>query len=44
MAKYSQELKLMIVREYQMGGGGYGYLADKYGVNDKWQVKRLIGM
>ena len=42
MAKYSQELKLMIVQEYQMGGGGYGYLADKYGVNDKWQVKKWI--
>ena len=42
MAKYSQELKLMIVQEYQSGAGGYGYLANKYGIADKWQVKRWI--
>ena len=42
MAKYSQELKLMIVREYQSGGGGYGYLADKYGIADKLQVRKWI--
>ena len=42
MAIYSQELKLMIVREYQSGGGGYGYLADKYGIADKLQVRKWI--
>ena len=42
MAKYSLELKLMIVQEYQKNGGGYGYLANKYGVADKWQVRRWI--
>ena len=42
MAKYSLELKLMIVQDYQKGVGGYGYLADKYGIADKWQVKKWI--
>lgn len=42
MAKYSQELKLMIVQEYQNGAGGYGYLAKKYGIADKHQVKIWI--
>ena len=42
MAKYSLELKLMIVQDYQRGYGGYGYLAEKYGIADKWQVKRWI--
>ena len=32
----------MIVQEYQKNGGGYGYLANKYGVADKWQVRRWI--
>ena len=42
MAKYSQELKLTIVEEYQNGAGGYGYLADKYGILDKWQVRNWV--
>ena len=42
MAKYSLELKLMIVQDYLKGSGGYGFLADKYGIADKWQVKRWI--
>ena len=42
MAKYSLELKLLIVQDYQKGVGGYGYLADKYGIADKWQVKKWI--
>lgn len=44
MVKYSLELKLMIVQDYLKGGGGYGYLADKYGIADKWQVKRWGGI
>lgn len=42
MAKYCYELKLKIVQEYQEGKGGYGYLANKYGVCDKWLVKRWV--
>ena len=42
MAKYSFEQKLQIVQEYQAGCGGYGFLAKKYGVADKWQVKRWV--
>ena len=42
MAKYSFELKYKIVKDYLKGDGGYGYLAEKYGINDKWQVKRWI--
>lgn len=32
----------MIVQEYQSGAGGYGYLANKYGIAGKWQVKKWI--
>lgn len=42
MAKYSFEQKLKIVQEYQAGAGGYGFLANKYGIADKWQVKRWV--
>ena len=42
MSKYSLELKLMIVQDYLKGSGGYEFLADKYGIADKWQVKRWI--
>ena len=42
MAKYSIELKLRIVEDYQKNGGGYGYLAEKYGINDKSQVRKWI--
>ena len=42
MAKYSQELKFKVVQDYLRGGGGYGYLASKYGIADKWQVKKWI--
>ena len=42
MAKYSLELKLKIVQDYLKGSGGYGYLAVKYGINDKGQVKKWI--
>ena len=40
MAKYSQKLK--VVQDYLRGGGGYGYLEGKYGIADKWQVKKWI--
>lgn len=42
MAKYSFEQKLQIVHEYQAGCGGYVFLAKKYGVADKCQVKRWV--
>lgn len=42
MAKYDFELKLKIVKEYQDGKGGYGYLTNKFGICDKGVVKRWI--
>ena len=32
MAKYSFEFKMMLVKEYESGQGGYEYLAKKYGL------------
>lgn len=40
MAKYNYELKKEIVIAYLDGGGGYGYLANKYGISDK----KMIGL
>ena len=34
MAKYSEEFKLMVVREYQEGKLGYRLLAKKHGMKD----------
>lgn len=42
MAKYSYELKKEIVAEYLKGEGGYGYLANKYGVKSKKDVEKWI--
>lgn len=42
MAKYDFELKLKIVKEYQEGKGGYGYLANKFNICDRCLVKRWI--
>ncbi|WP_420491196.1 transposase [Neobacillus vireti] len=42
MAKYSEEFKLMIVREYKEGTLGHKLLAKKYGVKSYSQVKRWI--
>jgi transposase len=39
MSKYSFELKKRIVGAYLRGEGGYGYLAKKYGVNNRHQVE-----
>lgn len=44
MAKYSQELKLMIVQEYKSGAGGYRYLANKYGIAAQWQLKLALSI
>lgn len=42
MGKYSYELKKKIVMEYLNGKGGYQYLAKKYNIPDKKQVKVWI--
>jgi transposase len=42
MAKYSFEFKKKIVTEYLTGNGGHRYLADKYGVPAKSNVKKWI--
>ena len=34
-AKYSTELKLEIVKEYEAGNGSYKSVAEKYGVGEK---------
>lgn len=42
MTKYSEEFKLMVVREYNEGALGHKLLAKKYGVKAHSQVKRWI--
>jgi len=42
MSKYSFELKLKVVKEYLSGIGGYGYLAQKYGIKGFQQVEKWI--
>lgn len=42
MAKYSEEFKLMLVREYQEGKLGYNLLAEKYGMKDSTPIKRWV--
>jgi transposase len=42
MAKYSEEFKLMVVKEYNEGTLGHKLLATKYGVKAHSQVKRWI--
>ncbi|USK36764.1 helix-turn-helix domain-containing protein (plasmid) [Bacillus sp. F19] len=42
MAKYSDELKLMVVREYQEGKLGHKLLAKKHGIKSYSQVQRWI--
>lgn len=42
MAKYSFELKIKIIKEYLDGGGGYNYLAKKYGVKSKTQIENWV--
>lgn len=44
MAKYSEEFKLMVVREYKEGTLGLKLLAKKHGVKAFSQVKRWIGV
>ncbi|WP_186673973.1 helix-turn-helix domain-containing protein [Sporosarcina sp. BP05] len=42
MAKYSDEFKIMVVREYLEGRLGYSALARKYGVKASTQVKNWV--
>ncbi len=42
MAKYSENLKLKVVREYQEGTLGYRPLAKKYGIKSKSQVESWV--
>ncbi len=42
MAKYSFEFKKAIVNDYLKGKGGYGYLADLYGIPNECIIRRWI--
>ena len=42
MAKYSDDLKLKVVREYQEGYLGYRPLAKKHGIKSNSQLERWI--
>lgn len=42
MSKYSTELKIKIVKEYLNNEGGFGYLADKYGVSSKSIIRKWV--
>ncbi len=42
MAKYSEEFKVAIVREYLDGRIGYSLLAKKHGVKSKEQIKEWV--
>ena len=44
MSKYSFEFKIKIVKEYLSGVGGYSYLADKYSIPDKSQVRKWVNV
>jgi transposase len=42
MAKYSEQFKLTLVKEYQEGKLGYNLLAKKYDMRDCTQIKRWV--
>ncbi|WP_209125863.1 helix-turn-helix domain-containing protein [Alkalihalobacillus sp. BA299] len=42
MAKYSEQFKLMLVKEYQAGKLGYDLLAKKYGIKSSTVIKRWV--
>jgi transposase len=44
MVKYSESLKMKIVKEYQEGYLGYALLAEKYGIGSKTQIKRWVAL
>ncbi|MBT2724711.1 helix-turn-helix domain-containing protein, partial [Bacillus sp. ISL-46] len=42
MAKYSEQFKLMIVREYQEGKLGYVLLARKHGIQSRTTIEKWV--
>lgn len=42
MAKYNEQFKLMLVKEYQEGKLGYDLLAKKHGMKDSTPIKRWV--
>ena len=42
MAKYSDEFKLMLVKEYQEGKLGYRLLAQKHNMKDHTRIMRWV--
>ncbi|WP_182199881.1 transposase, partial [Paraliobacillus salinarum] len=42
MAKYSEQFKLMLVKEYQDGKLGYDILARKHGMKSSSPLKRWV--
>lgn len=42
MAKYSEQFKLMLVKEYQEGKLGYNLLANKHGMKDSTPILRWV--
>lgn len=42
MAKYSEQFKLMLVREYQEGKLGYDLLAEKHGIKSDTTIKNWV--
>lgn len=44
MAKYSEQFKLMVVREYQEGKLGYDLLAKKHGIKSSTTIKKWVGI
>ncbi|GEQ34478.1 helix-turn-helix domain-containing protein [Marinilactibacillus psychrotolerans] len=42
MAKYSQEFKLKLVKEYENGNLGYKSLAKKYGIPDSSPIRKWV--
>ncbi|MFB6467282.1 transposase [Cytobacillus sp. Hz8] len=42
MAKYSEQFKLMVVKEYQKGGLGYDLLAKKYGIKSSTPIQEWV--
>lgn len=44
MAKYSFEFKLMVVKEYVSGQGGYGFLAQKNGIPSRTRIEEWVAI
>jgi transposase len=42
MAKYSFEFKKQVIQSYLNGEGGYAYLASKYGISGREQIRKWV--